>query len=210
MAASLPNYGFNLNPAPTSYSPIFGGVPGALSLPTSTYQQSVGAVPQLSQLTSGAAGAIGSDLNQLPGLTNKTAGVIGGNLAGQLSPDVINAIKNMAASWGVAGGMPGSDISANKALSTIGLTSEQLQQLGVSQFNQFQQTGLSGYNQFLTGLGGQQLQPGLESQIQSSNAMMAAAPDPTQANEYLQSLLTPQAPQGTSLSVTGPTNQFKF
>jgi hypothetical protein len=174
--ATLPNYGFNVSPSPTNYSSIFGGVPGALSLPPSTLQQSTAAVPQLPQLTS------------------STAGVIGSNLAGQLSPDVINAIKNMAASWGVAGGMPGSGLSQNKALSTIGLTSEQLQQTGVGQ-----------YNQFLTGLGSQQLQPGLESQIQEYNAMMAAAPDPQQAEAYLQSLLnpTPVAPQKTTVSVSG-------
>ena len=203
--ATLPNYGFNVSPSPTNYSSVFGGVPGALSLPPSTLAQSTAAVPQLPQLLSSAASAIGTNVNALPQLTGQAAGVIGGNLAGQLSPDVINAIKNMAASWGVAGGMPGSDLSANKALSTIGLSSEQLQQLGVSQYNQFQQAGVSDTSQLMTALGSQQVQPGLESQIQSSNAMMAAAPNPQSAEEYLQSLLNP-APQKTTVSVSGIKN----
>jgi hypothetical protein len=175
MATAIPTLpSFNVSPTPTSYSSTFGGIPGQLQLPASQYQQSTAAVPQLAQLGT------------------QTAGVIGSNLAGQLSPDVINAIKSQGAAWGVAGGTPGSDISANKALSTIGLSSEQLQTQGVGQ-----------YNQFLTSLGSQQLSPSLESSIQQQNAMTAAAPDPQQAEQFLQNLLNPP-PTHTKITMSGP------
>jgi hypothetical protein len=160
IAPTLPNY--NVNPTPTNYSPIYGGVPGATAAPPSTYTQAAGVLPELPSLTAGAGNVVSS------------------NLAGKLSPETLNAIKNSAAAWGVSSGMPLSGLSANKALSTVGLSTEQLQNTGLGQFDQL-----------LTGLGSQQLSPSLLTDLSSYNAMLGAAPDPTVANQFLENLLNP-------------------
>ena len=168
---------FNVTPAPTNYSSTFGGVPGTTQLPPSLYQQSQSILPSLPQLTSQAGS------------------VVGANLAGQLSPDVINAIKNQGAAWGISSGMPGSGVSANSSLASIGQSSQQLQQSGLNQFNQL-----------LYGLGSQQLSPSLESEIAQTNATLAASPDPSSAESYLQSLLNPiKPPTHQTITMSGPT-----
>jgi len=147
------------NPAPQAGSGVYGSVPGRIGLPTSIYDQLKEAVPNYAALT------------------NKASGVIGSEMAGQLSPEAMNLIQNKAASNGVATGTPGSEFQKNNMLANLGLTAEQLQQ-----------HGLTDYNQFANTTGNQQIAPELQTEIATQNAIDAAAPNPAAAQTYSQQL----------------------
>lgn len=123
---------------------------------------------------------------QVPGLgvLNKQAsGVIGSQLAGQLNPDTITAIRNAGATQAAASGMPGTNaiagtLGGNKTLRDIGLTSAQTQQQGISNYNSFVPT-VSGT---------QTVAPALQTEINTQNAVSAAAPNPAAAQTYAQQL----------------------
>ena len=104
---------YNISPTPQSGSGTFGAVPGTISQPTSIYDQLQANVPNYSTMT------------------NAATGDIGGQLSGQISPSTMNLLQNKAASMGVSSGMPGSGISQNNFLESLGLTSEGLQQQGL-------------------------------------------------------------------------------
>jgi hypothetical protein len=167
----LANY--NTTPATQAGVGAYGTVPGATATPPSTYEQISGITPQLSSLT------------------NQNANLIGQQMKGVLPTDVIKKIQDMAASWGVSSGMPGSGLSQNLSLRDLGLTSLQEQQ-----------TGQTNYLNTLSGLGQQQLDPGLLTSLSQSNATLAAAPNPQaaadqQMMDYLMFLNAAQPSQGT-------------
>jgi hypothetical protein len=169
---------FNIAPQPQSGAGAFGAVPGDLSNPNSTYQQ-LSAIPGFSGLSSSAIGDTQSQLN------------------GSLSPQTQNLLQNKAASLGVsmgqAGGQgaTGNTFTTQNLLDNLGITSEQLQNQGLSNFNQLSST-----------TGNQQLSPELQSSIQEQNAVNAATPNPAAAQSEALSLYqqymamaNPKAPQ---------------
>ena len=169
---------FNIAPQPQSGAGAFGAVPGNLSNPNSTYQQ-LSQIPGFSGLSSSAIGDTQSQLN------------------GSLSPQTQNLLQNKAASLGVsmgqAGGQgaTGNTFTTQNLLDNLGITSEQLQNQGLSNFNQLSST-----------TGQQQLSPELQSSIQEQNAVNAATPNPAAAQSEALSLYqqymamaNPKAPQ---------------
>lgn len=69
-------------------------------------------------------------------LSNKYYGNIGSALSGQVPQDVQNLIATKAAEYGIATGMPGSQIAAYSGLRNLGLTSLDQQRWGASQLQQ--------------------------------------------------------------------------
>lgn len=123
--------------------------------------------------------ALAAQIPGLSGLNNQLSGVIGSELSGELSPSTMNLLKDASASAGVAGGYSGSGFQANNALANLGLTSEQVQQKGVSDYNSVIPT-ISGT---------QTLSPQLEYEANLQNAVSAAAPNPAAAAQKEQQLL---------------------
>jgi len=151
----LTNPGFSYNPPPGVGAGAFGRTPGAVGPPPSTYAQVGNVAPALPQLTKSATDVVGSELS------------------GQLSPGTINFLQDTAARFGISAGMPGmgaGGFGSNQFLRNLGMTSEGLSQRGVQD-----------YQGILGTLASTQLQPGLEYEIASQNAINAAAPDPRQA-----------------------------
>lgn len=157
-ASALPA-SYTANPTPTSGAGAFGAVPGQLGLPDP-----------------------GADLKkQLPGLPSLNSGAsadILAELKGELSPDTQAAIQDASARFGVTSGMPGSGLVANRTARDFGLTSQQLQQQGLAHLNPFVA------NTAAT----QVLSPQLKTSIAETNALNAAAPDPTKAASYAKTL----------------------
>lgn len=147
---------YNVNAAPTSGQGAYGKVPGQIGLPPSLYQQALTNVPGLSLNASTASG----DVQNL--------------LSGNLSQGTQNYISRLVAAKGVNSGMPGSQFNTADLVTSLGLTSEQLVN-----------SGLSAYNSLLSTVGGLQESPELMSNIADRNATLAAAPDPQQASEQL-------------------------
>lgn len=144
--------GYATNPTPQTGSGAYGSVPGAIQIPPNIYQQ---------------IGTIDPDLANQTGTMNTT---ILNELQGQLSPETISAIQQNAAQFGVATGMPGSQFAGNYGLEQLGQSVEKQQQQGESD-----------YLKMLQGTGATLTPQQLAAQIASSNATMAAAPNPTQA-----------------------------
>jgi hypothetical protein len=147
------------NPTPQAGSGWAGGVPGVISNPTSIYDQLNQNVPQYGALTTATTGNISNELN------------------GQVSPTTQNLIQNKAAAAGVAGGVPGSGFQQNNALANLGMTAEQLQHQGVTDYSQFSNT-----------VGNEQLSPEIQTEVATQNAIDAAAPNPAAAQSYAQML----------------------
>jgi hypothetical protein len=156
--------GFNLAPGPQGGNGPYGAVPGAIGAPPSIFSQVGTAVPGSAATAGGALGDINSEL------------------AGVLSPGTQNLLQDKAASLGVSVGQPGgtagNTLTNQNLLDQMGLTSE-----GLS--NQ----GIGNYLSFLGGVGQTQLQPNLLADIASSNATMAAAPNPGAAAQQQQNLM---------------------
>jgi hypothetical protein len=140
-------------------SSIFGSVPAQLPMPN-PYKDLSAVYPNLSGTNAQASAAILSKLK------------------GQLSPDTVSAINDAAARFGVASGMPGSGLAHNRTLRDLGLTSEQEQQ-----------QGLADYASLIPAISGTQtVRPETQFGINETNSINAAAPNPTAANTYAQSL----------------------
>lgn len=99
-------------------------------------------------------------------------------LKGELSPATVNAIQDAAARFGITSGMPGSGLQWNKSLRDIGLTSEQVQQQGIQDYT----------NVVPTISRTQTLDPALQTEIGTQNALWASGPDPAAAGTYAQNL----------------------
>ena len=138
--------GYNIAPTPTDYNPAYGGKPGVVTLPPSLYQGIQKIYPGISGLTGGAGNVISSQL------------------AGELSPETINAIQDQAASFGISTGMPLSSFAGAKGLKQLGLRVEDVQN-----------TGTKNYLDFLRGLSGTADDPNLAAQLASWNATNLAA-----------------------------------
>ena len=179
----------NLTPAPRAGTNAFGMVPGTLSLPDPF----------------GDLSAVYPNL----GKTNQSVSdTILSKLSGQLSPSTLNSIQNAAAAFGAANGMPGfspGTFNFDNALSNIGLSSENLQQQGLQDYNATIPTVSST----------QTVAPALQTETANTNAINAAAPDPTQQasyaeqlfNQYLQSL---KGPAGGTINAKVPSAPSGF
>ena len=155
---SLPN--FSTMTGTSGHGP-YGSVPSAISMPRSVYSQ------------------VGDVAPGLPKLTNTTTGVIQSELEGKLSPGTQQFLQTKAAEFGVGMGMPGmgkGTFNASNLVRSLGLTSEQLSQQGVHDFGSFLGT-----------VAPTQLSPELQTEINTQNALFAAAPDPeAAANKQLE------------------------
>lgn len=179
---------YNQVPQPTggSNSP-YGAVPGTTPLPPSIYSQTQAADP-------GLAG--GND--QL------NANIIS-ELQGQLSPQVLNNLQDTAARFGVSSGMPGS----NATPGSIAFNGNLLNNVQTTQQRQAQ--GLKDYQSQENLVAGQQLNPSLINKVQTDNATLAAAPNPTLAaqtalNNYYAALNAAKGPGGGTGSALSPTS----
>lgn len=150
---------FNVNPAPQGGNGAFGAVPGPIGIPNVAGDLAA-QYPNLSKTNAAASDAILSKLH------------------GELSPDTIKQIQDAAAQFGVSSGMPGSGLAFNKSLRDIGLTSEQMKEEGIKDYNSIIPT-ISGT---------QTVKPETKVDIASLNALNAAAPDPAAAASYAQQL----------------------
>lgn len=168
------------NPAPRSGQGAYGSVPGAISAPNP-----FGDLSALYPNLSGANSQISSNIMN--------------ELTGNLSPSTINNIRNQAASFGVSSGLPGSDFSGYQGLANLGLTTEKLQD-----------QGLTDYLNAITGISKTQtVDPALQTEIATQNAVWNAAPDPAAAakeqqslfDKYLQQLQSPAGGTGNRAGV---------
>jgi hypothetical protein len=151
---------FNLNPSPQAGAGTFGAVPGAIGAPPSLWDETMANVPGIA------------------GLTGQTSNLIGSQMNGDLSASTIGNLTDAAAARGVQLGQGGSTGLTNEILlKTLGLTHEQLQQ-----------QGQSNYLNFLGATSSLQQKPELLAEIASRNATMAAAPNPELASKYLMGL----------------------
>lgn len=151
--------GGSIIPGPSGHGP-FGGIPAPLSVPANRLTQASAAIPSYASLSPAVSGVIGSQL------------------AGKPSANTISALTTAAAQRGAGRGMPGSnDFTNNDLFGNIAGYSENLQNQGVGNFNQLLNTTMSGTTD-----------PNLAAEIAGTNASNAAAPDPTAAATYAQSL----------------------
>lgn len=143
---------YNVNPTPGSGSGAFGSVPGAVALPK-PYQNFGQVFPGLQGTSTAASSGV---LNELEG---------------QLSPDTLASIQNQGAAWGVASGMPGSGVQHNLELLNAATASQGQQAQGLKNY----QSVVSPESRYLT------VAPSTEAEIAETNAINAAAPNPTLA-----------------------------
>jgi hypothetical protein len=172
---NLPNY--SVSPLPFEGQGPYGKVPGTTAVPPSIFQQTLSADPGLGQATTQATNVINSQLS------------------GELDPQTIKNMQDVAAQYGLSSGMPGSNaipgtLAFNANLRNIGLDTQQLQQQGIQ--NYLSQLGA---------VGGQQLNPSLLTQLSEANAQLLAAPDPAQAAQlqmqlYQNALSNARGPAG--------------
>lgn len=127
----------------------YGTVPSSIPVPPNLFAQLSGAVPRFSSNLTG------------------TGNVISNQLAGNISPGTLNALKTASAQFGVDSGMPGSGLETNELFGNIAGFSEAQQQKGVS--NILSEIGT---------LGPTMTNPALAAEIAARNAAFAAAPDP--------------------------------
>lgn len=149
-----------------------------------------------------------SDLSQVfPALpqANATAGSdILSQLGGQLSPGTTQQLQDAAATFATKNGMPGSNTEAGTLGSNFSLES-----LGLNAENQVNQ-GLKNYSSVVPTISSTQtVNPALQTDINTQNAIDAAAPDPTAQANYAQSLYTQylnsmRSPAGGSGSMPAP------
>lgn len=157
-------YAYNVNPGTQSGSGTFGAVPGQLSLP-SPFSDLGNIYPNLSQTNSQVSGNILSQLQ------------------GQLSPETLANLQNTAARFGVWNGMPG----ANAYQGTLANNQNLLGNIRTTE--QLQQQGLQNYNALIPTISGTQtVNPALQAEIASTNAMTAAMPNPADAASYAKEL----------------------
>lgn len=145
------------------YGNAFGSIPQPIQMPGSVYSEVAGVVPGIGDLS------------------NKTAGIISQQETGQLSPSTISMLENKAADYGVTSGMPGmtpGSLALNNLMASMGMTSEQLQQQGVSN-----------YGNFLGSLASTQLDPALSADVSEWNSIVKSAPDPRSAAMFQMGLL---------------------
>lgn len=146
--------------APQAGQGAFGAVPGPISVP-SPYRDLASVYPNLS------------------GTNQAVSDVLSSKLAGEVSPNTLNALRTAAAQWGVGSGMgPMSGLSTNSLFANIAGFSEKQQQEGLQDYTSL----IPAVSQTQT------VRPELQAEIAARNAEMAAAPDPAAAAQYALSL----------------------
>jgi hypothetical protein len=145
-----PNAGYNANPSPQGGSGLFGAVPGAVQMPN-PFSDLSKVYPNLAASNTAASGDVMS------------------NLSGILSPDVLNQIQTAGAQNAFSQGLSGSGFAGNELLDAVGQASQQEQSTGEGQYN----TVIPQITQSQT------VAPSTEAEIAESNAISAAAPNPT-------------------------------
>ncbi|HEU4344058.1 MAG TPA: hypothetical protein VFU31_21090 [Candidatus Binatia bacterium] len=143
---------YNLNPAPRSGKGPYGLVPGSQGLPDP--------FPDLAK--------------RFPGLEQSNAQLaqnIMSELSGELPPDVIAAIEDEAARFGITSGMPGSDLARRRGARNLGLSTLDLTRAGLQDYL----NATAGISRTQT------VDPALKAQIAAHNALLNAAPDPAAA-----------------------------
>lgn len=122
------------------------------------------------------------DLSSIyPNLAAANAAVSGNvesQLAGELSPATQAAIQDAAARFGVTSGMPGSGLARNRTVRDLGLTTEAIQDQGLKNY-------LAAINQISAT---QTVNPTLQTEINTTNTLNRAAPNPTDAANYSKTL----------------------
>ncbi len=165
---------YNIAPTPHPGQGAFGLVPGNIGMPD-------------------PYGDLSAIYPNLSGTNAQVSGDILSKLRGELSPNTINAIQDAAAGFGVASGMPGSGLQFNKSLRDIGTTSEQVQQ-----------QGLQDYASLIPVISGTQtVNPALQAEIATQNSINMAAPDPSSAASYAESLFNKYLQQLNPAGGTG-------
>jgi len=174
MAASfLPNTGGTGN---TGYDPVTGQA--NYSYAGGAFGSQPGAVP-----VPQPAAALGAQIPGLTGLNSQASGILNNELMGNLSPDTKRAIQDAVATQSAASGMPGSNaiagtLGGNRMARDFGMTSQQLQSQGLKDYSSFVPTVSST----------QTVNPAVEAEINTQNAINAAAPNPAAAASYAQGL----------------------
>lgn len=126
-------------------------------------------------------GDLSSVYPNLPSTNAAVSGDIQNRLHGNISPDTVNALHNAAATFGVQSGMPGwnaGNLTEGNYLGNIAGARENLIGQGIQEYNQTLPTVSRT----------QTVDPGLQSEVNYSNAVNAAAPDPAAAASYAKSL----------------------
>lgn len=159
----------------TSLAPSAGGY--SYTVAPTAGRGPLGAVPGQIQAPNPAA-ELQAQVGALPQLNAAASGDIMSQLRGELNPDTQRAIQDAAAAWGAGAGVPGSGITTNRGLRDIGVTAENLQNKGVGNLANFLSSTANT----------QTVSPELQTNLAIQNAVNAAAPDPTQAASYAQSL----------------------
>lgn len=150
---------FNPSPSPTTGTNAFGMVPGQIGLPD-------------------PAADLRRQIPGLSGLNTQASDTIASYLSGELPADVQAQIQDAAAQYGVSSGIPGAGLQRNRTARDLGLTSLDLTG-----------RGLAAYGPYVSAVSGTQtLNPALQTQIASQNAINAAAPNPTLAASYAKQL----------------------
>jgi len=178
---------YNINPSPWSGSGAYGTVPGSIGLPNPYADL--------------------SNVFPVQGEANKLAGSnLISQLGGRLSPETLANLQNASATYAGKSGMPGTNAvpgtlaNQHNLLSNV-LTSQQLEQ-----------QGLQNYNSLIPTISGTQtVNPALQTEIASRNALYNAAPNPEQANnlaqqlfdQYLQRMRGPAGGTGSATDAMG-------
>lgn len=141
----------------------FGTIPQPIAMPSSLWQQVVGAVPGAGNLAGPVANAIGTEVS------------------GQLNSNTVKQLEDKAAAYGVNSGMPGmtpGSLALNNLMASMGMTSEGLTQRGIGD-----------YSNFLGTLAGTMTNPATTADVGEWNSIVQSAPDPAAAAGYQLSLL---------------------
>lgn len=138
--------------APSFNSAAYGGRPAPTAIPKSLWEEGAAANPGLYALN------------------DSSNALVKNQLAGVLSPETLNSIRDNSATFGVTSGMPGAGLAGYRGLRDIGRNVQDLQ-------NQ----GFQNYMGALKTTASQQLDPSLVANIEMHNADLAAAPDPAAA-----------------------------
>lgn len=107
---------YNSNPAPGPSNGLWGSLPGAIAMPN-PYGDLRGVFPNLTGLDANASSSLI------------------GHLQGQLSPETLNHLQDTAAQYGVASGMPGSELAQHGYLADVAAASQGLSQKGISEYD---------------------------------------------------------------------------
>ena len=161
----------NISPQPQTGSGIFGQVPGDVSVPDISAQ-------------------LGAEYPGLAGTNTALSGDILSNLQGTLSPGTQQALENQAATLGVTGGTPGSQLDWNSLYGNVANAATNQEALGAQQYN----------SSVPTVSGTQTVSPALQIPLAQQNSVWNAAPNPTDAGVFN---LAMQALGDSGVSVSG-------